>query len=422
MWPFSSLIRDSAVRAEVEERSSIDFSAFADLLTPTYSGASVNQGNAADLPAVFKCWDLNSSTISSLPLDIYANRGGARVAYSDPIWMSGFNGMRVLNGTQILREFIAMTQVSLDADGNAFWLKISDSTGRLVGLEVMAPTAVSVEFYPGEGLIYTVQTIDQKTEILPPNAVVHLRGLTLPGQYRGLSPIQSARQTIGIGKSAEQFGAQFFGNGANLSGVIEHPGNPSQEAAERLKADFTKKHGGINKSHAIGILSGGAHWQAMSVKPEEAQFLESRRYTSTEIANLYGVPPELVSDVDGAKGYVTALSSRLRLWYITGLLPRITRIEEAFTGLLPRGVYAKFNTYALLRMDPGEQTSFFAAGQQGEYLTRNEIRTWLDMNPVDDGDEFLHSVQWQENAPPDSVPTSPSNEPASGGLSNGGSQ
>jgi len=171
------------------------------------------------------------------------------------------------------------------------------------------------------------------------------------------------------------------------------------EQIERLQTSFTKKHGGISRSHAIGILSGGASWRPMSVNPDEAQFLESRRYTATEIANLYGVPPELVTDVEGAKGYVTALSQRMRMWYITGLMPRIVRIEEAMSSLLPRPAYVKFNVNALLRMEPSERTSFYQAAQLGEWMTRNEIRALEDMDPMPGGDEPLHSVQWQENQP-----------------------
>jgi HK97 family phage portal protein len=148
------------------------------------------------------------------------------------------------------------------------------------------------------------------------------------------------------------------------------------------------------------------------VKPDEAQFLEARRYTAGEIANLYGVPLEFVGDgVSNGAAYVTGVSMRFRMWYLTGLLPRLTRIEDAFTSLLPRGVYVKFNTNGLLRMDPEQRTAFYQAAQLGEWLTRNEIRALEDMNPVEGGDEFLHSVQWQENVPEEPPGTDPADDP-----------
>jgi HK97 family phage portal protein len=230
----------------------------------------------------------------------------------------------------------------------------------------------------------------------------HLRGLTLPGQLVGLSPIACAKQTIGLSLAAEQMGAQFFGTGATLSGLVEVPAGTrlDDDASERLRLQFTKKHGGISKSHAVGVLTGGATFRPLSVSPEEAQFLETRRYGAAEIANLYGVPVEFVGDgVKGAAGYVTGVSMRFRMWYLSGLMPRMVRIETALSSLLPRPAYVKFNRNALLQMDPSERIAFYQAAQMGEWMTRNEIRALEEMNPLPDGDEPLHSVQWQENQP-----------------------
>jgi len=386
MWPFSSFIRH---KDEPEERSSDWYVAFKDLVTPVHSGAVVDQDSALSLPAVYKCVDLNAATIAALPIDVYAKRGDTRVSYAEPAWL------RDPNPFQTTAEFIAMTQVSLDLDGNAFWLKAVDPMGRLVGLSVIAPTAVQPDVRDGQRVYFV--SAQGGRQAYAATEIVHLRGLVMPGGLRGLSPIECAKQTIGIGLSAEQYGGQFFGSGATLSGIIETPGQMTQEQAERLQVAFTKRHGGISKSHAIGVLSGGAAWKPLSVTPEEAQFLATRRYSAVEIANLYGVPPELVSDAEGAKGYVTALSQRMRMWYLTGLLPRITRIEDALSGLLPRPAYVKFNTNALLRMEPAERVQFYQAAQLGQWMSRNEIRALEDMNPLDGGDEMLKSVQWQEN-------------------------
>lgn len=413
LWPFSTLMRDTAVRAEVESRDgTYDIEGLLQrLATPTYSGVSVTQDTAPQLPAVFKCWYTNSTFIGSLPVDVFKKSGAARKPYQDPLWL------RPPNVLQTLREFVAMTVVSLDADGNAYWLKISDLTGRLAGLEVLNPQSVEPDVVTVDGrnrLIYRVSGENGHEKEYASNAIVHLKGLVPPGSLKGISPIEAARQSIGIGKAAEQFGAQFFGNGATLSGVIESTGTINKETAELLKEQFTKKHGGITNSHAIGVLS-NATWKPLSVNPEEAQFLATRNYTNEEVAQMYGFPAGFFS-TDGVKGYVTALSRMLRLWYLTGVNPRLVTIEDALTSLLPRDVYVKFNRYAILQMDPAEQTAFFAAGQLGEYLSIEEIRAWLDMNPTPDG-TVLHSVQWQENAPPDQPDNSPSDEPASAGSS-----
>lgn len=404
MWPFSTLIRDSAAAAGAEERSVIDFSAFSGLITNVDAGVSVTQTNCVNLPAVYKCIELNAQTIASLPIDVYSKRGDTREPRETPGWL------REPNALQTQAEFVAMTQTSLDIAGNAYWLKASDG-GLLVGLSVLSPSAVTPEVRNGE-LIYWVDQDGGSRKPYASNTIIHLRGLTLPGSLTGLSPIECARQTIGVGRAAEKFAGNFFGRGATMSGVVETPGSLTQEQADAIKEQMQSKHGGVSKSHALGVLSGGATWKQLSVRPNEAQFLETRRYTAVEIANLYGVPPEMVADVDGAKGYVTALHARLRLWYLTGLLPRITRIEKALSDLMVRPAYVKFNTNALLRMDPAERTAFYQAAQLGEWMTRNEIRALEDMDPIAGGDEPLHSVQWQENASPGDGATDDGDEAA----------
>lgn len=395
MWPFSK--RRADAEPEPEQRGT--WTAFEDirLAAQTYAGVSVTESSAVNLAAVYRCVSLNAETIASLPLDCLVKRDKARLPYKQPDWLTKPNPF------QTLPQFVAETVASLDIDGNCFWLKATDRAARLVGLSILSPTAVTPEMVDLDGVQRRVYRVSTKggTEVYADSEIVHIRGLTLPGELRGLSPIKSAQQTIGIGMAAERFGANFFGNGATMTGVIVSPGTLTQEQADRLRESFGKRHGGVSKSHAVGVLSGGADWKPLSVNPEEAQFLETRRYTDTQIANLFGCPPEFVTDAEGAKGYVTSLNMRLRMWNLTGLNPRMVRIENALSDLLPDPAYVRFNRNALLQMDPEQRVAFYAAGQQGQWLTRNEIRALEDMNPIPGGDEMLASVQWQpDDGPP----------------------
>ena len=130
------------------------------------------------------------------------------------------------------------------------------------------------------------------------------------------------------------------------------------------------------------------------MKPEESQFLETQKFTAVQIASVFGVPPEYVTDAEGAKGYVTGLYARQMLWLQTGLLPRIKRLETAFNTLLPEGVYLKFNVDGLLRADPSERAALCTAMIQHKALTPNEWRALEDLNPLPGGDEPLESVQF----------------------------
>jgi HK97 family phage portal protein len=390
MWPFNR-------KTEQRDWASTWLS-FGDLLqTPTASGIQVTQATSIEHPAVYRCVDLNAQTIGSLPVDCLVRRGGERLAYPEPAWFKKPNDYQDFNG------LVAEAQASQELFDSAFLLKAVLGT-NVVGLSVLDPLAVQmtrIELDGQQRIVYDVQLVSGRVR-LASTEILHIKaGLPIPGALRGVSPTVAARETIGTGLAARQFGANFFGTGATLSGVIEIPGAMNAEQAERLQEAFKKKHGGVSKSHAIGILTGGAQWKPMSVSPNESQHLETQKYTDATIAALFGIPAEYVSPggMEGAKGYVTGLYQRQMLWYQTGLFPRITRNERAFSSLLPRPAYIKFNVNGWLRMDPEQRVAFYTAGQLGEWLTINEIRALEDMNPLEGGDEPLHSVQWQENAP-----------------------
>jgi len=407
MWPFSK-------KTETRDWATTWLS-FSDLLgASTASGVNVTQTSAIEHPAVYRCVDLNAQTIGSFPVDCMARRGTRRVSYTVPQWITHPNDYQDFNG------LVAEAQASQELFDSAFLLKVT-SGSTVVGLSVLDPTAVDMKWAELEDgsrvIVYDVQLVTGRVR-LAQNEVLHIKaGLPIPGALRGVAPTVAARETIGTGLAARQFGANFFGSGATLSGVIETPGQMTQDQAERLQEAFKRKHGGVSRSHAVGILAGGASWKPLSVAPNESQHLETQKYTDSTVAALFGIPAEYVSPggMEGAKGYVTGLYQRQMLWYQTGLFPRIMRNERAFSSLLPRPAYIKFNVNSWLRMDPEQRVAFYQAGQQGEWLTINEIRAWEDMNPLPGGDEPLHSVQWQENEPepePELVPVPfPEKEP-----------
>jgi HK97 family phage portal protein len=362
----------------------------------THAGTTVTQATAPCLPAVYRCWSLNAETISSLPIDAYAKRGDKRVPYQMPYWLEQPNDW------QDWGQFILQADLSYESDGNIYILKAVTGAGQVAGLYVLAPAAVEPVMRDGYKM-YDVTLDDGRVKPYAANEIVHITGLVPPGQLKGLSPIGVAlKETIGIGLAAEQFGAQYFGTGATMSGIITLPataGKFGDAEAERMAASMQRKHGGVNKSHAIGVLTGGATWTPISVNPEESQFLETRQYTDTQIAQVYGCPSEYVTNIEGAKGFVSGLYARQYMWLQTGINPRLVRIERALSSLLPKDVYVKFNRNAFLQMDPTDRANFYAAGLRDRWLTPNEVRSFEDLDPLADGDEPLMSVQWQDAQP-----------------------
>lgn len=386
MWPFS--------RSEKRTLTDISqFTTFADVERGmrsgnTASGMSITEDSAMTLPVVHRCVQINCETVSSLPVDCFAKRPEGRVSYPTPRWLEK------PNDEQDWGDFCAMGEYSYEVDGNIFLLKASTETGgRLAGMYVLDPlrtTPRRIELGGRNVLTYDVAMDNGDVRTYPANAVIHMKGMVPPGQLRGLAPIAQMRETLGVFAAAQEFGAAFFGNGATLSGVIEYPGARLDAAAvERLKADFMKKHGGVSKSHAIGVLTGGAAFKPLSVNPDEAQFLATMKFNAVQIAHIFGVPPHWVTDAEGAKGYVTSLMSNRLDWYQLGLLPRLIRWERAMSAEMTRPAYMKFNVRALLRGDAKEQTALMSSELQNAVRTRNEWRELLDLDPAEGGDTFF---------------------------------
>jgi HK97 family phage portal protein len=391
MWPFSR-------SKEPEQRHWVDLSSwtsFGDVTGRsgnTTSGVSITQSTVMTLPVVYRCIQINCETVASLPVDCLVKRPGGREEYPRPSWLDK------PNDEQDWADFATQVQYSYELDGNAFILKASSGlTGKLAGMYVLDPRRTMprrMNVAGTQALVYEVTMEGGRVETFPANAVIHLKGMVPPGELRGLSPIGQLRETFGLVGAAQEFGASFFGYGANLSGVIQMPAGQklTQEAADRLKADFTKKHGGVSKSHAIGVLSGGAEWKPMSVKPDEAQFIETMKFNSVQIAHAFGVPPVMVTDVSGAAGYVTGVMASRLDWLQTGLLPRITRLERAVSAQLPRPAYIKLNVRGLLRGVPAEQAAQMDADIRNGIRSPNEWRELLDLEPYEGGDDRYYSA------------------------------
>lgn len=389
MWPFNSR------KTEQRDNTFVDFSDVFPTTPNTHAGVYVDQNTALTLPAVWRCVSLNAETIASLPVDCYTKKGDVRLPYPAPPWM-----VRPSRDYSWF-DFICEVQTGLELDGNAFILKVVTGSGRVIELIQLPPRQVEVKRLDTQGtpLIYTLND-GANVRTYASTEVVHIRAMTQPCQLRGMSPISYLAQTTGTGLAAQQFAGNFFGEGATLSGVIESPANLTIDVADRLKEAFKKRHGGVTKSHALGVLTGGAKWVPLSVKPEESQFLETQKFTAAQIAGFYGVPPEYVTEAEGAKGYVTGLYARQMLWLQTGLLPRIKRLETALSSLLPPNVYLKFNVDGLMRADPTERAALCSAMIEHQAMTPNEWRELEDRNPLKGGDKVLQSVQFQPEVTP----------------------
>jgi HK97 family phage portal protein len=274
--------------------------------------------------------------------------------------------------------------VSLLLRGNAYLLVLSrDRMGRPTRLRVLHPDRVRCTFNDAGERVYEV---DRRP--VDSGDVVHILGLSYPEAATGISVLSYARNAIGLGLAAEEFGARFFGSGAHMSGIIEVPGDLDKERARGLKEGFTASHAGLKNSHTVGVLSGGAQWKPISVTPEDAQFLGTRAAQNLDMAMLFGVPPHMLGQVDKTTSWGTGIEQQALGFLAYTLNPWIGRFEDAWSAMLPKPHTARFNVDGLLRTDAAGRYAVYSVARSAGILTPNEIRALENFPPVDGGDDI----------------------------------
>jgi HK97 family phage portal protein len=343
------------------------------------------------LLSVHSCVRLLSDTVANLPFN--AARAGINGTYVDApaqpqIVADPFGGLSDPRLPK-RREGIVQMMVSLLLRGNAFCLVTSrDPQGRPNRLRVLHPDTVVCAFTDQGVRGYQINRQD-----VDPNDIIHLLGISYPGQAAGMSVIQAARNAIGLGLAAEMFGARFFGNGAHMTGIIEMEQDLDKEKARAMKEGFQSIHSGVVNSHTVGILSGGAKWSPISVAPDDAQFLGTRAAQTIDIAMLFGIPPHMLGQVDKTTSWGTGIEQQAMGFLQFTLNSWLARFEEAWDSMLYapaayKQLVARFDVNALLRTDEAGRYAVYSAARAAAILTTNEIRARENLPPIDGGDSI----------------------------------
>lgn len=351
----------------------------------TASGVPVTDDTAMQLLAVAACVRLLSDAVSGLPFDAVRAKGPIRETIEPPpaIVADPFGGAATA-GLPTRRQGIGQMMVSLLLRGNAYCLVLArDSYGRPQRLRVLHPERVRCEF---DGYGQRVYKVDRQP--VGSEDIVHIMGMGFPESPTGMSVISYARQAIGLGLAAEEFGARFFGEGAHMTGVVEMDADLDQQRARQLKENFTASHGGLKNSHTVGILSGGAKWKPISVAPEDAQFLGTRAAQNLDIAMLFGVPPHMLGQVDKTTSWGTGIEQQGLGFLAYTLSAWLGRFEDAWSAMLPKPQTARFNADALLRTDTAGRYAVYTAARSTGIMTVNEIRALENYAPIENGDDI----------------------------------
>lgn len=372
----SNLFRPSEQRAI----TAATLFAAGDLLpSTTQSGINVTQDNSLQIDAVYACVRLIADSVSTLPMDTFIRRDGERLPYRPrPLWVDRPD----IDGIP-RSDFWQSVMVSLLIDGNAFVRIIRDNRGDILGFSVLDPMRVEVKRDADGKIVFLVDNAKYK---ISAEDMVHVTELRRPGQLRGVSRVDELRESLGLTQALQSFAARFFGNGSNLSGVIEIPGDVTADQARALQDNWEKGHKGLKRSHRPGVLSGGAKFQATSVSPKDSMAVESRHLQIEEIARLFRVPISMMSTaMPGAMSYASVEEQHIEFVSLT-LRPYVHKLEEAFSALLPTDAFLRFSMEGLLRGNITSRYAAYSQGIQAGFLSIADIRRLEDLRPVDGSD------------------------------------
>jgi HK97 family phage portal protein len=362
------------------------------------SGVDVTADSAIRVSTVYACVRLLGDTISSLPLGAYVRRGRNRISYSavygsQPEWINRPNP----ETTRL--EFLEQVIASLNLHGNAFILTVRDDNDEIIELYCLNPDEVRIRrLRPNEPLVYEItirEAGDVRTEILTNREILHIPMFRLPGSHYGLGPVAAARLTIGSVMAADTYAASYFGNAANPGGVIEVPGELTQEQAQDIGRDWNITHTGPYRAGKIGILSGGAAFKPLTINAQDAQLLEVKKFNVEDIARLFRCPVSLLGHpVAGAMSFASVEAQNLS-FVQHSLRPLLERLEQSLSGLLPEADgFVKFNLDALLRGTTLERFDAYTKGLREGFLSLNDVRSIEDLAPIGpSGDQFRVPLQ-----------------------------
>jgi len=360
----------------------------------TWAGVNVSTDAALGYISVFAAVNLIADAIASFPVHAYRKSGTARRAVpTQPAWLDDVNGQP--NPETDRFTWVHRLVNSMGLDGNAYGLIADrDKLGYPSEIWNLHPDDTTPIRQGGE-IRYRVKgrsrTLGRYSRANPNGEVVQVKWFDAGG-LRGLSPIEKvARQGIAMGLASEEYGARFFGQGAIPPGIVSVEGAPTPAALKEMAKWFRDQYGGRARAHTPAVMS-GAKWEPVSITPEAAQFLETRRFQVSEIARMYRVPPHLIGDVERSTSWGSGIEEQNRAFYTLTLVPWLRRIESTLNALVPRGQYVRFDPAGLLRGDIKARYAAYNVGRQGGWLSVNEIRALEEMDEVDGGDAYLQAL------------------------------
>ena len=383
------------------------------------TGVRVNRDTALGVSAVWACVSLISDSVATLPIDTYTRQAGVLKQYKPrPGWLD------VPNPEQTSVDFKFGTVASLLLDGNAFFYTVRDRKGEIVEVWCLDPRWVQVrrEFQDDGSLALNYYVMVGKGmqspvgpfKVSAGSEMFHIMAFQPNSSWpRGIGPLEVARLMFGSGIAGQELGARYFGHGMNASGVIEVEDELTIEQARELKQDFGNSNSGLRKMHLPPVLTGGAVWKQIQISPEQAQFIEQRKFSVDEIARFFRVPPHMIGNLEKTTSWGTGIEQQSIGFVRYTLRPWLERIEDAWSRymlLFQPGVQIRFDVDALLRGDSAAQADYWQKRFMSGSASANDQRKAFGEEPIEkDGDVYYFPVNM---APVGTEPLKIGKEPA----------
>ena len=363
-------------------------SAYRFFIGASSSGKNVNERSAMQMTAVYSCVRILSEAVASLPLHVYKynKEGSTEKAVKHPLYFLLHDEPNPEMTSFVFRETL-MTHLLLW--GNAYAQIIRNGKGEVIALYPLMPNRMLVDRDEHGHLYYQYNTSKDDAPTmsgslvnLKPSDVLHIPGLGFDGLV-GYSPIAMAKNAIGMAIACEEYGAKFFANGATPGGILEHPGTVKNP--ERIRESWNNAFGGSSNANKVAVLEEGLRYNPISISPEQAQFLETRKFQINEIARIFRVPPHMVGDLEKSS---FSNIEQMSLEFVKYTLdPWVARWEQAivrslFSSEEKKQYFVKFNVDGLLRGDYQSRMNGYAIGVQNGFMSPNDVRSLENMDLI----------------------------------------
>lgn len=374
---------------DIDERTDPTFSVgdsalseFLGLSNSTIAGVTVSQNSALGISAVWRSVNLIAGTVAGLPLKSYKRvvvdghtaRKERTTSFLDDPGAATVTGATPFEWTETVLAHLLLS-------GNAYLLHVYGGAGQIVGLQPIPPSAVTVEPDDQFGRVYKVTDAKGTVRTLTGMDMTHIPGLSYDG-IKGMSVISVARQSLGTAIAGDQAAAKMYSNGLLLGGILSSSEGVTPEQADAIKEGFRSRATGIKNAGDIAFIPADVTFQPYSMNADDAQFLEGREFSVSEVARWYGVPRELLSSTGGVSSWGSGIQELLRAWQKFSLASWTSRVEARLTRLLPKGHFAEFDFAGLLQPDTATEITLLIAQVQAGLISVDEARLIRNMEPL----------------------------------------